>query len=143
MAKEPLVAIVYVLGVMLPAFSISSDDQLPFAISMGGLLLGLAIANLILFAAFEIKIDEKEGHPSIAKFLGKERALLWAKIFASTTLAGSILMALQSLETALMFGVMALTLLLVCFFPGYSEKHERYRILGDGIFLVPLISMLY
>lgn len=137
--KELAVAVCYAVGIFLIP-SILSDSNFLWIMFIQVFL--LAFLNLVTFSIFEISEDEQEGFHSIATKLGLKRAriiaiLLVALLLTSVPLEG----AKDSFSIFLAVG--AITFGLMLLFPGYFSKHERFRILGDSIFLLAAVFLLF
>ena len=140
LGKEPTVALTYVFGVLLPPFSISQVLGQE-AIVLGLMLFGTALSNLFLFAAMEIDVDCKEGHPSIAKSLGSNTSLRLFTALSTLVLASAMLYSIWDFAVGLVFGAMAMSLLAINLMPSQRRKYA-YRVVGDGVFLLPGIALL-
>lgn len=138
--KELIGALLYAGGVLLIPFSVKN----PALSTTQSLLIGqfviTALINLLLFSWFDKRQDEKDKLSSFATTMGWDATK-------------NFLRALFILQAVLVFvqftssdfkptGVMVLmnALLLVIFLNRkYFEPEDRYRLLGDAIFFVPLI----
>ncbi|MDH5603635.1 MAG: hypothetical protein OEY51_06840, partial [Cyclobacteriaceae bacterium] len=69
--KEPVIALLYTCGVALPALSLSVPEGRMFIIILQHTT--LAFLNLLLISYYEVKIDAKSGHRSLALNLGKKK----------------------------------------------------------------------
>ena len=102
--------------------------------------------NLILFSHFDRSNDEYHGQHSIATSLGFETTnrLVWI-IFMTSILAGSVnIFVFKEYRTAgLMIGIMAGFLALIQVRGGFFSYHDRYRYVGDAIFFLPLLYILF
>lgn len=138
--KELTVAILYTLGVLLPAWPESWHLIAPATGLIGQLFL-IALANLILFAWFEWEVDSKMGQASLATRLGKKTVgtlvVILFVIGISVSLADMMLHSISWI-----FLLMWLVLLCLFIFHSYFEQQERYRLWGDAIFYIPLIGLL-
>lgn len=146
--KEFATALFYTAGVFLPAIT-TYPATLPWSASVLFFqYFFLALGNLLLFSWFEADIDRQDGHSSFALSAG--RPLVRSLIYACLAAAGiSSVMFLSvvatSVVTVVVQGtvlVMTLTLLVLTLWPAYFQKHERYRLLGDGIFVLPIVPLL-
>lgn len=140
--KEPVVAVVYACGIFLPPCVLAGRSVLTDALLLMDMML-LALANLVLFSIFDRKEDALAGFGSLALRLGNRASsvLLWVVLAVLVT--GNLMAALfVNGAPYWLFVVMATLLSLPLFFPHFFGKNERYRTLGDGVFLVPLFFML-
>lgn len=143
--KEPLVAILYTAGiwgsvwVQRPTVSrVDVAECLMFA--------GIAFQNLLLFAVMEQYEAPDQSIFSLATAWGQERCLLVLRwLTVGVVVAGFLLCFLTNdrfaQRSALMLGVMSLTLYGIQRYPNYFLKNERYRWLGDSVFWMPALVL--
>lgn len=145
--KELFIAMVYVSGVALIPFS-SLERSLNFSDYLILIrLFFIAHINLLLFSLVEYEVDEKDAHPSVLKWFGAR----WVKQFINIQFVlgmgtGLILIFLypnSRFPELFVLTCMEAVLLLVYLYRKKLERGELYRVLGDGIFLFPLILWLY
>ncbi len=146
--KEFLVAGLYTLGVFLPPVSIY-EGFLPLAFWLVFIQYGLvALSNLLLFAWYEAEADKKDGYPSFVRRVGKRRAKNWIRLILGLLLVsvpGSLLtmtVHTRLREVELVFLLMAATLWGIAAFPSFFRQKERYRTVGDAVFLFPLFILI-
>ena len=146
--KEFLTAVLYTIGVFLPSIAIY---EYPMYWSVGVLFFQyffLALGNLLLFSWFEVDTDRKDNHTSLALTIGRTLTYNSIILCLATVIVSSVFMLLivstswASLAAQLTILVMALALLWIIMRPAYFQQHERYRLLGDGVFLLPAIFLL-
>jgi 4-hydroxybenzoate polyprenyltransferase len=144
--KELGIALVYSIGIALPAFSLSPFSfTLPIWIILLQVFL-LAYINLIEFSLFEVKEDVEEGQISIARILGVRKTAYIIKVL----LLINFLIALINLTLNFTYQIFIAEIILIvmnsslfCIY-WQQEKlriNERYRIVGDAIFILP--GLLY
>ena len=146
--KELLIAICYTIGVFLAPLSLSDTPLTGIQLLLIPQVLILALSNLIIFSCFDYDSDQKDGHYSLAIHAGLARtkklalALVGASLVACVTIffnAGlPITQAVQ-----LLFFSMNLLLLLILLKENSFRHHELYRIIGDGVFFIPALLLLY
>ena len=146
--KELMTALLYAAGIFLSPL-VAYRAEISWVIAMLFLqYVLLALANLLIFSWFEVEIDEKDQAVSFAKTAGRTTTrqlilLLLGMLSISCCLFlglfswGSRMFAAEGLVLG-----MSLLLLLIMLRPGYFAQHERYRLLGDGIFLLPTLILL-
>ena len=146
--KELMIALLYAAGIFLsPLVAYPAEITWVVAILFLQYVL-LALANLLIFSWFEVDIDEKDQAVSFAKTAGRNTTrqlilLLLGMLSVSCCLFlglfswGSRMFIAESVVLG-----MSLLLLLIMLRPSYFAQHERYRLLGDGIFLLPLLVLL-
>jgi len=107
----------------------------------------LAAVNLIEFSIYEVKNDRADGQTSFVRGVGRPiaRRIVWGLLILQLPLcslafwqsSGWIII---NVETILL--LMAVGLLTVIAMPRAMLRAERYRTLGDGVFLLPLILLV-
>lgn len=142
--KELAAALLYASGVFLPTVAQLSSYP-PELVLLFIQYFGLALANLCLFAWFECQSDQLDFAQSLATQYGRKKtrvvaifsiALVMILVFTGSSLVSRELM---TTYTQLIILVMAAMLLAILFLPNYFSQKERYRWVGDGIFIIPLI----
>lgn len=146
--KEFLIAFLYTSGIFLSPVSFYSHPisfEILFVFVQYAVI---ALANLLIFALYEAEMDEKDGHRSFIKSVGKKKA----KAFVYTCLLIVFFSALISVITThtadrlfkieLFFLLMNSTLICIMALPAFFQKKERYRMLGDAIFLFPIFTLI-
>lgn len=104
----------------------------------------LALVNLIEFSMFEAKTDALDGHTSFVRGIGRARArhAAWTALALQLPLMLIALFrhpAATTLTAELIYTAMATGLMLILLFPRTFARSERFRTLGDGVFLLPLL----
>jgi hypothetical protein len=138
--KEILVAALYTAGVW-GSVAVRAVSLPPFA-RLAGVVIGLlALQNLLLFSYLEWEEDVSQGQRSLARSWGTGRVLL-AMRGLSVVLAGLLAASWEGAEgltgravwftLAAMMGVLGA----LCAFPAAFRRRHRYRLLGDGVFLL-------
>lgn len=142
--KEFVGALLYTAGVTIAPLSV-----LPRALGITEwiiitLFASTALANLLLFSWFGLKSDARDDHPSFAtRFGDKATRLVIGSLFATILLTSILLLvAISSIMPVLILLLMNCILLIIFLFKDYYAVDDRYRRLGDSIFLVPLIYIL-
>ena len=146
--KEFATALFYTAGVFLPTVA-AYEAPLPWS---GSVLFFqyffLALGNLLLFSWFEADTDRQDGHPSFALSVGRPpvRALVYGCL-AAVGISSLVLLTVVAASWVTVVAqatmlTMALILLTLALRPTYFRRNERYRLLGDGIFVLPIVSLL-
>ena len=138
--KELMVAILYTLGVLLPAWSENWAGMVSAAAWISQFFL-IALVNLLLFAWFECDADGKMGHASLATRLGKKTEGILLVILLVMGSGFSLVNAILN-PISWIFVFMWLVLAAIFIFHPYAEQHERYRLWGDAIFYIPVFGLL-
>jgi hypothetical protein len=138
--KEILVAAMYTAGVW-GSVAVRAGALPPFA-RLAGVIFGLlALQNLLLFSYLEWEEDVSQGQRSLARSWGTGRVLLATRAL-TLVLAGLLAAGWDGAEgcTGLaVWGTLAAMtggLGALCAFPAAFRRHYRYRLLGDGVFLL-------
>lgn len=148
--KEPLVALLFSAGiwgsvwVQRPAIS-------GIEIAEALLFVGIAFQNLILFDVMEKQemsglVQPGKAAFSLATEWGDDRCDRLLRWLAFTTVASSLALCFVTPDrfaqrSALMLGLMSLTLYGIQRYPAYFLRNERYRWLGDGVFWLPALVL--
>ena len=147
--KELVAAILYASGVFLAPVSLSGQPITAALTLIFMQFFLIAFINLIVFSLFEKDLDETDGHFSFVRLAGVKatRQLLTglALLAVISTLACMFYFPIKSCmfkAEALLSG-MSLTLLGIVSKPSAFERHEIYRVIGDGIFFYPLVLLLF
>lgn len=142
--KELIGALLYTGGVVLPAFvfldgSAITPDQWIVIVCF----LLIAWTNLLVFSYFDRISDEEQGQVSFTTSLGARKT----RILIRTLVAISILLCLYLMVRSLRMPsvvllTMSVVLALLMRHRVYFGAHDRYRYVGDAVFLLPLFVFL-
>ena len=143
--KEFCGALLYSVGVLLPAWSLS-----PTAINLSqGLFIAefciTVLCNLLLFSLFDHHHDLRDHHHSFVTVMGNRRTRFLLSILF---MLNGVLMLLQLFWLTNTQGIllvilfMNLMLLIIFIFHERFEADDRYRLVGDAVFLVPLFLFM-
>jgi len=140
--KEIIVALVYAAGIFLAPVTlrgISIIDGFLFA-----QLAVVAFLNLIVFSLFDYENDRKSGFNSLALRLGAARVSVAIRMSGLLIIVSSVSMiALGYSDLQMLYLLMTSILLWVHYRPVYFSRNERFRVVGDGIFYLPLLFLLF
>jgi hypothetical protein len=136
MLKESMIAVLYTLGVMAPSLDFRSPD---IDFTLPGMFALTAFLNLVLFSLFGEEKDMKDGQRSLITWIGHSagRAMV---IFVY--LAISLTFALSLSTPALIVFLIATGHMLMFFRQSFFIQHDRYRLVGDALFVAPAIYLL-
>ena len=142
--KELFVASLYTAGVLLLSVTVTPVDlgthhylliiQFAFA----------AWTNLLLFSLFDQVFDQRNEQNSFVTILGRETT----QIFLTVLFAVSFLLTINELlmempiVPVLVLLLMNATLFLIFIFRNRLEKDDKYRLIGDAVFLFPLLLLV-
>ena len=143
--KELVVALLFSCGVLLPSFSLIETfpgGKILFVMSSFVLT---ALINLILFSWFDQTSDTKDNRASFATQVGERKtksAIVLLFVLNAVLMILTVLLIPESyMHVALMF---SMNIILIFLFTRkeYFEVDDRYRIVGDGIFFIPLLYIV-
>ena len=143
--KEPLVAMLYAAGVWgsvwVQRLTVNRVEVTEFL-----MFVGIAFQNLLLFALMEQHETPDQSLFSLATAWGEERCELVLNWLTAIIVATSFTLCFLATDrfaqrSALMLGLMSLTLYVMQRYPAYFLKNERYRWLGDGVFWMPALVL--
>lgn len=142
--KEFFAAVVYSAGVFTGPVSLLPSWDLLHVITFLQFFF-LASVNLLLFPLFEVEMDDSQSMSSIALrqghkvIIGRSGALLTAIVLL---IGLSFAQGYNQQGQQYVFLTMVLVLLLMVLQPAWFRKASRYRLAGDGIFLIPGLALL-
>ncbi|HEY5692651.1 MAG TPA: hypothetical protein VIS49_14440 [Cyclobacteriaceae bacterium] len=142
--KEVIGALLYSTGVMIPVIAMSNEPFKTLASIPAILFFNTALINLILFSWFDIENDKADKQPSIATILGNPTTVILVSAFCFIQL-GLLLFAfsLGSYNSYLLVFALMLTILFALFIKSdWFGMSDKYRIMGDAVFLIPLLHLL-
>lgn len=140
--KEFFVAVLYTVGVILPAIPatyISGYEYLPIL-----QFFLIAILNLVIFSWYERDTDLRDKQDSIATKVNEQttRTILIVLFFMAFAISGSIMLLTKSYYVSFVLMVMTAMHLLIFWRKSLFERDYLYRLVGDASFLFPLIYIL-
>lgn len=140
--KEFVIALLYTAGILLPSITVRSAPLLTHQYLMMGEVFLLALINLLIFAGMETKADQQDGHHSFTTRWGYSTTvrILHVLLAISFTLAAFLVVTKPTLDMS-MFVFMNLMLFIIFERKEYFSQHDRYRLWGDGVFLIPLVAL--
>lgn len=141
--KETFIAVLYGMGVFLGPISCMTEFPEGEITSYLFFTILIAFTNLMIFSEFEKEEDQQSGYPSFAIKLGKKAGTFISMVLILQFAALIIFFAFSfiSAEVFYCFISMISVLGLVYFGRKISVRNEYYRILGDGIFFIPLFFL--
>lgn len=139
--KEFWIAISYALGVLLvPTIRTGLSTEILIALIA---LTILALVNLMIFSWFEREIDEKEGFRSFANVFSEQmvKVTIWLSFAVLAIVIAFGWYFEISLYVNLYFTFLGLVFLIIWRTPWFQEE-ERYRWVGDAVFMLPIVFFL-
>ncbi len=140
--KEMFVAIVYTTGVMLPAMSNTTMALKEWNWIVIAEFFLVAFLNLIIFSWFDYENDLKDDRVSFATILGKKISNVFIN-FLFVLSAALWVVTYSAQPSAFIVLSMNVVLFIMVFSHSYFAKNDRYRILGDAIFFIPVLVYLF
>lgn len=142
-AKEFVGSLLYAAGIILPVLASKSNHV---SAEEAGLIVQFIIVawiNLLVFSIFDKDADQRDQHVSFVIRWGELGAL---KLIAILFILGCALFAYQVMGSCIrqsaIISVMSLLLVSILFFKSFFAKSDRFRLLGDAVFLLPLLVWL-
>ena len=141
--KEIIGAVLYCGGVLLIPISVKKDNLTNLQLILISQFAVTALINLLLFSWYDRQKDEQDKHESFATIMGesKTKKMLIALFFIQALLL-CVQFSLHDLAAGLTLLVMNFFLLVIFTNRKYFENEDRYRLLGDFIFMLPVFYVL-
>ncbi|MGR3809985.1 hypothetical protein [Jiulongibacter sp. NS-SX5] len=142
--KEPVTAIAYVLAVVGTSFAADSSINLSGWV-LAFLFFLVVSQNLLIFSYFE-QIDKEKVKNTVSKFgLKATRAII--RVLSAAVLFTAIFLFWGSFEyvnkVAFVIVLMSQILSMMPSFENWMLNNDRYRWIGDGVFLIPVILIFF
>lgn len=146
-AKEIFIAVLYACGIFLGSFSLMQDMSIAVYCLFGQTVL-MASVNLLLFSYYEVGHDTHDGHLSWATHFGVVKTLkhllgllvLLAILIISTSV---LELTSEQWKMQIIFIGMSTVLALIYTCPSWFKQNERFRWVGDLVFLFPGLIYLF
>jgi len=142
--KELLGTLLYTGGVLLIPLAAAPDFP-PRLILLVAQFALTAWINLLLYSWIDCTRDKTDHHNSFATIFGERASQrLLIALFASQGMLAlvGLLVASAPLKAVVVLLCMNSVMLLIFVKRDFFEVNDRYRILGDGVFLLPLVYTL-
>lgn len=142
--KELFVASLYTAGVVLLSVSVT---PLNLRTTQYLLILQFAIAawtNLVLFSWFDRTFDQRNDQNSFVTILGGKAAQIFLYCIFGVSLllsVGQLLLGTPVVPVLILF-MMNATLFVIFMFREPLEADEKYRLIGDAVFLFPFLLLM-
>lgn len=146
-AKEIFIAVLYSCGIFLGVFSLTSQsDALMYFLFAQTVL--IASINLLLFSYYELNHDIADGHSSWATHFGASKTskhLQWLFLILAALTLGAFFTfeSARQLYFQVILLAMASILGMIYTKPNWFMKSERFRWIGDAIFMFPGIILMF
>ncbi len=144
--KELFGAFLYVGGVLLVPLSLKFEYLSSTHIILIIQFFITALLNLLLFSWFDYQKDSIDHRESFATIVGPSQAK--KTLFGLFTINGLLSVFLFLAYGNLIFAsviilVMNLILMVIYLYKNYFSINDRYRIIGDAVFIIPLLYILF
>lgn len=146
--KELIISFVYVGGICLAPLIWSGQfpDKIIVCILIVYFL--LAWAEGIMASYFDFDNDLKENHRSFTVYFGKnntKKFLVFLHVLVFLLILLGIGYSPSSLQTTsiIIMAIMNTCMMSIILFPHFFQQNERYRILGENIFLFPALIVFF
>lgn len=143
--KEIIVALVFSLGVLLPALSLTHEQPVTSDFLFITQFVLTALLNLLLFSWYDRDNDRQDKRESVVTLLGDKKTTIVISatfILNGLLMAGSILFFPYFVSRVLIIFFMNAILLWIFIQPQHFKVEDRFRLIGDGIFLLPLFYLV-
>jgi hypothetical protein len=143
--KELVGSLLYTAGVLLPMWSFYPGKFSLFVTGLCGLLFLTAFINMILFSLFDHEYDLSHRHNSIVTSFGaRNTRKLLPLLFALVLSLAVYLLFLEPYrwKQVLIMLTMPVLLLIIFLTPGWFLQWDRYRLVGDAVFLIPIVIFM-
>ena len=142
--KEPAAGLLYAAGIWGGPIVMGAGSAPPLLLA-ASFQATAAILNLVMMGVFEERVDLREGHRSLALRWGRGRARRWTVAGSLLGSAAAMVVALGAPTEGFAFAILAVQVAA----PGvllaveqWSGHGERYRLLGDSVFLLGALPRL-
>ena len=147
-AKEFYIAIIYTFGIFIGPICLSQQTIQPIQWLLVPQVFLLVFSNLLIFSWFDFSKDKQDGHPSMVIHWGIKKAKKKITFILTIGVVSclSVLLLTVNEATSVMQIILLLmygTLILLFRKDHLFRKNDLYRIIGDGIFFIPLFFLLY
>jgi 4-hydroxybenzoate polyprenyltransferase len=141
--KELFGALLYTGGVLLVPLALK---EIPLSSMQMVLMLSFlltALINLLLFTWFDRERDQKDKHQSFTTIFGeKATQTILSILFILNASLTAIQVKNDFMKPAIILALMNLILLLILLNKNFFSVNDRYRLLGDAVFLLPLLYFI-
>ena len=141
--KEIFGSLFYCWGVFLPTISQLTSYESFFTQTEVVVFTMLVLSNLLIFSIYEMETDSTDNHKSFALTFGRQNTGLVVKVLLGIV-SGLLIGSYWALVPIHFFILTLMTagLILITLFPDYFKIQDRYRYVGDFIFLFPGLVVL-
>lgn len=140
--KEFVVACLYMSGILLPSFvdlELRLDPEHTLIIAKYFIT---ALMNLLLFSLFDFQEDRHQRQHSFVTGFGPISTRYGITVLGIINILSGFWLWKYDPGVALIFSCMNVMLLCVLFFGSRLVVNNYYRIIGDGVFFIPVLYLL-
>lgn len=143
--KELFVAIGYTAGVFLAPLAMLVEWPTIDGICLILIVFLIALINLLLFSLYDHQVDERNGFHSLAIKLGTKRTRHVIALLLCLTLVFNGSQLIRHPSDLMYWTLFFMTVLLstLMYQPPIWQQRDHYRIIGDGVFLIPALYLIY
>jgi hypothetical protein len=148
--KEPLVAVLFAVGIWGPVWVQRAELGWPFK-AQAAIFVGIAFQNMLLFSAYEQQSPGYRPAVSLATLWGQRSCDVLLRGLTLLLVGGALAVcffaddsgggARFSQRASLMLAIMSLTLYAIQRYPAYFLKNNRYRFYADAVFWLPALVL--
>lgn len=143
--KEFVIAILFSCGVLLPAWSLSPESASGGLTLLIGQFILSALLNLLLFSWFDQNNDIKDKRESFVTLVGErttKKIIVFLFISNAVLMGASLLYSPDLMYQELIIFLMNFVLAVVFIQRRLFAVNDRFRLVGDCIFLFPVLYFL-
>jgi 4-hydroxybenzoate polyprenyltransferase len=143
--KEVFVAMLYTMGVLLPSVAVTTVQFTTYHKVLLATFFLIAWLNLLIFSWYDKDRDATDRLRSIVTLIGRRlTAWLISTVFVVVvSLSIYLVVMFNEVVIAVVFILMTMILLLIFRLPNRFRDNDTFRFLGDAIFYVPAILLLW
>lgn len=141
--KEFFVACLYTCGILLPSLMDNHAQVLPVHYLIIGKYFVTAWMNLLLFSLFDYKEDRDHQQHSFVTWFGPRSTRYGIILLGLLNIVSGFWLWSYDAVIAVVFISMNLVLLGVLFFRRMLLSKNYYRIVGDAVFFIPALYLLW
>jgi 4-hydroxybenzoate polyprenyltransferase len=146
-AKEIFIASLYTLGIFIAPLSFCAGKLSTAQVMLMPEVFLLVLANLLVFSWFDGEKDKESGFPSLVNKLGQGLAqkIITCLLTLGVLFCVVVCVVFANKPTMLMQVILLMMYGFLAFIFKYDywfRKNDSYRIIGDGIFFIPILILL-
>lgn len=143
--REIIVSVLYTCGILLPSIA---EARINYTIAHSLLFIQfslVALTNLLVLSWLDRESDFKDGLPSFALIAGlrMSRVLIWTSFVLSMALTLAQVYYVTLKWPALIVGTMEVVLLLIYAGKQRPDRQLLQRMIGDGVFIIPVLYLVW